>query len=228
MALILYHHPLASFCHKVLLALYENEIPFEGRIVDLYDPRSGAELHGHWPLGKLPVLIDEERQRTIPETSIIIEYLDQHYPGTLPLVPKDPELALEARLWDRLYDLYVSVPMQKIVTDRLRAQGQKDDVGVGEAKQTLQQAYDLIEVRMATRTWTLGDTFSIADCSAAPALFYAEMVSPFSGTHPSVAEYFARLALRGSFTKVIEEAKPYFHLFPFHDQMPSRYRASKS
>src|SRR5512138_694988 len=120
MALTLYYHPLASFCHKVLIALYESETPFEGRVMDLADEGSSAEMLAYWPVGKIPVLRDTARDRTVPETSVIIEYLSLHYPGKARLLSSDPDRALEERLWDRFFDLYVEVPMQKIVTDRLR------------------------------------------------------------------------------------------------------------
>jgi glutathione S-transferase len=224
MALTLYYHPLASFCHKVLLGLYENETPFESRIVDLADENSSREMLTFWPVGKIPVLRDEVRKQTIPETSIILEYLTQHYPGPTPLLPNNPEHALEARLWDRFFDLYVSVPMQKIVTDRLRPPGQSDAMGVAEANATLRRAYDLVERQMQSRTWAIGDAFCMADCAAAPALFYAEIVLPFSSTHPNIAAYFNRLVARASFRRTLEEARPYFHLFPLHDDIPARFR----
>src|SRR5262245_22853159 len=120
MSLTLYLHPLASFCHKVLIAFYENEVAFRSETVDLRDPGSAAELLARWPVGKIPVLYDARRERMVPETSIIIEYVQQHYPGPIPLLPTSDDDRLEARLWDRFFDLYVSAPMQKIVTDRLR------------------------------------------------------------------------------------------------------------
>ena len=214
MTLTLYYHPLASFCQKVLVALYENDTPFDRRIVDLGDPAERAAFQTLWPMAKIPVLRDDRRDRTVPETSIIIEYLDRHYPGAPPLLPADPELALEARHWDRFHDLYVEVPMQKIVTDKLRPAGGNDPFGVEEAKVVLATAYDVIETAMAGRTWAVGAEFSMADCSAAPALFYAEKVLPFAATHPNVAGYFARLSQRPSFARVLEEARPYFDLFP--------------
>lgn len=223
MSLILYYHPLASFCHKVLVALYENETPFVARIVDLADARSSAELLAFWPVGKIPVLRDEARNRTIPETSIIIEYLTQHYPGPVPLLPCEPDLALQARLWDRFFDLYVNAPMQKIVTDRLRPSGRNDPQGVLDAKATLKLAYDIIERRMGANTWAIGDMFSMADCAASPALFYAETVLPFSRSHVKAAAYFDRLAQRPSFVRTIEEARPYFGLFPLRDAIPGRF-----
>jgi glutathione S-transferase len=223
MSLILYFHPLASFCHKVLLALYEKGTPFEGRIVDLMDEGASADFLNLWPVGKIPVLRDEQRNQVIPETSIIIEYLERFYPGVLPLFPTDDAEALDARLWDRFFDLYVSVPMQKIVTDRLRADGEHDLPGVADAVETLKTAYDMIERQMAAKSWAIGETFTIADCAAAPALFYADIVHPFSRTHPNVAAYFARLEQRPSFQRTISEARPYFSLFPLREKIPARF-----
>jgi glutathione S-transferase len=221
MSLTLYYHPLASFCHKVLVALYENETPFEGRIVDLADERSSAEMLSYWPVGKFPVLRDEKRGRTVPETSIIIEYLSRHYPGRTALVPDDPELALEARLWDRFFDFYVNTPMGKVVTDRLP--GRNDPFGVDEARATLRRAYDMLERQVESRQWAVGDEFTMADCAAAPSLFYAGIVEPFGANHPRVAAYFERLYARPSFARTIAEARPYFVNFPYHEAMPARF-----
>jgi glutathione S-transferase len=223
MSLTLYYHPLASFCHKVLIALYENETPFEGRIVDLSDAASRAEMFEFWPVGKFPLIRDERRKQTVPETSIIIEYLARHYPGKVPLLPDDPERALDVRLWDRFFDLYVSAPMQKIVIDRLRPSGAIDPVGVEEARGTLRTAYQVLERQLAAGPWAVGDAFSMADCSAAPALFYAGIVEPFSSSHPHTAAYFERLLGRHSFARVLDEARPYFVSFPYRDQMPARF-----
>ena len=123
MSLKLYCHPLSSFCQKALVALYENDTPFEPEIVDLFDAKSSATLKAIWPIGRFPVLRDEANDRTVPESSIIIEYLDQHYPGRTQLVPADAERARQMRLQDRFYDLYVNGPMQKVVTDKLRPAG---------------------------------------------------------------------------------------------------------
>jgi glutathione S-transferase len=223
MALALHFHPLASFCHKVLIALYENETPFTGKIVDFADKEASAAFFELWPVGKIPVLRDDDRARTIPETTIIIEYLDQHYPGARPLLPSAEDQRLEARLWDRFFDLYVQVPLGKVVTDRLRADGEHDPRGVAEAMSTLATAYDMIERRMADRTWAVGETFSLADCAAAPALFYAGIVVPFPETHARLAAYFDRLMDRASVKRAIAEARPYFHLFPYKDSIPARF-----
>ncbi len=223
MTLTLFFHPLASFCHKVLIALYENETPFKGHIVDLMDERASAKFLGMWPVGKIPLLRDDGRNLTIPETTIIIEYLDRRHPGRHALLPKDAGQRLDARLWDRFFDLYVHVPMQKVVTDRLRPEGERDLRGVADAKATLSTAYDMIEQHMADRTWAIGESFSIADCAAAPALFYAGIVLPFHASHPNLAAYFERLLQRPSFKRVLAEARPYFNLFPFKNDIPARF-----
>src|SRR5438445_3246580 len=170
MSLKLYFHPLSSFCHKVLIALYENDTPFEPHIVDLSNETSRAEFLKIWPIGKFPVLRDDAKDLTIPESSIIIEYLEVHYPGRTQLVPAEAERASEVRLRDRFYDWYVHLPMQKVVGDRLRPAGSKDPHGVEDAKRQLRTALGMIEADMATKTWAMGERFSMADCAAAPPL----------------------------------------------------------
>jgi glutathione S-transferase len=214
MSLTLYFHPLSSFSQKALVALYENETPFERSIVDLADANSSAQFKKVWPIGKFPVLRDDARDRTVPESSIIIEYLAQHYPGRTQLVPADPELASQTRMRDRFYDLYVNVPMQKVVTDRLRPSGRNDLHGVEEAKALLQTACGLVDQEMATKTWAMGEAFSMADCAAAPSLFYANMVMPFGDTYKNAAAYLGRLMKRPSFARALEEARPYFAFIP--------------
>jgi glutathione S-transferase len=214
MSLKLYFHPLSSFCQKVLIALHENDTPFAPHIVDLADETSAAEFKRIWPIGRFPVLRDDARDRTVPESSIIIEYLAQHYPGRVQLVPADAELARQTRMRDRFFDLYVNVPMQKVVTDRLRPAGSNDPHGVEEAKALLRAAIGMIEQDMATKTWAMGDAFSMADCAAAPALFYADKVTPFGDAQRSTAAYLNRLMKRPSFARALEEAQPYFKFFP--------------
>jgi glutathione S-transferase len=214
MSLKLYFHPLSSFCQKALVALYENDTPFEPEIVDLFDAKSSAAFKAIWPIGRFPVLRDEANDRTVPESSIIIEYLDQHYPGRTRLVPADAELARQMRLQDRFYDLYVNVPMQKVVTDKLRPPGKNDPHGVEAARALLLTACDMIEREMAAKTWAMGDAFSMADCAAAPALFYANMVTPLGDTYPNAAAYLGRLMDRPSFARTIKEAQPYLAMVP--------------
>jgi glutathione S-transferase len=214
MSLKLYFHPLSSFCQKALVALYENDTPFEPHIVDLADAKSSAAFKAIWPIGRFPVLRDEANDCTVPESSIIIEYLAQHYPGKTQLVPADAELARQMRLQDRFYDLYVNVPMQKVVTDKLRPLGKSDPHGVEAARTLLHTACSMIEQDMATKTWATGDAFTMADCAAAPALFYANMLTPLGDAYPNAAAYLRRLMDRPSFARAIKEARPYFALVP--------------
>ena len=160
------------------------------------------------------MLRDEANDRTVPESSIIIEYLDQHYPGRTRLVPADAELARQMRLQDRFYDLYVNVPMQNVVTDKLRPSGKNDPFGVEAARTLLHTACDMIEREMAAKTWAMGDVFSMADCAAAPALFYANMVTPLGDTYPNASAYLGRLMDRPSFGRTIKEAQPYLAMVP--------------
>jgi len=214
MTLKLYYHPLASFCWKALIALYENDTPFEAILVDLADPQSAADFKAVWPMGKFPVLVDTERDRTVPESSIIIEYLARHFPGPSELVPADPDLARQARLRDRIFDQYVHEPMQKIVLDNIRPDGMRDPFGVAAARAQLVTALDMLEEHMAGQEWALAEGFGLADCAAAPALFYADKAQPFGRSHPSTMAYLERLKARPSFARVLAEAEPYFAMFP--------------
>ena len=214
MSLTLHFHPLSSFCWKALIALYENDVAFTAKSVNLGDATERAALLRLWPIGKFPVLHDDARGQTVPESSIIIEYLDTHYPGRTRFIPADPDLALQARLRDRFYDLYVHLPMQKIMGDRLRADDQRDPHGVAEARAQLKTSYQMIEQQMAAGTWAIGEAFSIADCAALPALFYANMVEPFGDANKNIAGYFERLKVRPSVARVMKEAEPYFNMVP--------------
>lgn len=223
MTLTLFYHPLASFCHKVQIALYEAGTPFDARIVDLMDPAARARFLETWPIGKMPVLHDSGRNETIPESSIIIEYLDRHYPGAAPMLPADPDIGLKARLWDRFFDLHVQDPMQRIVLDTFRAADKKDPVAVADAERRLMTAYAMIEKQAAEATWLVGERFSIADCAAAPALFFAGIIVPFQAAQAALRGYFERLLERPSFRRVLVEARPYFGAFPFRHKMPDRF-----
>lgn len=223
MTLTLYVHPLASFCHKVLIGLYENGTPFEAKLVDLADPQAAAAHLERWPVGKIPVLHDGATGRVVAETSIIIEYLQERYPGPVRLLPEDPERRLEVRLWDRFFDLYVSLPMQKIVTDRLRPEGAADPHGVAEARGMLATAYAMVEDRLAGSDWPAGEAFGMADCAALPALFFAAIVQPFGADRPRLAGYLERLLERPSVARVIAEAQPWFGFFPYREALPARF-----
>lgn len=223
MSLTLYLHPLASFCHKVMIAFEETGIPYRSVTVDLADPASSRQILDHWPIGKIPMLHDEGRGRFVAETTIILEYLEQHEPPMRALWPQDAGARLDARLWDRFFDNYVQHPVQKIVTDRIRPTGANDPHGVAAARETLRTAYAMVEAHMQNREWLAGDTFSIADCAAVPGLFYAGIVEPFPAGMPTLAAYFERLLIRPSVQSVLAEARPYFTMFPYREAMPERF-----
>jgi glutathione S-transferase len=214
MTLRLYMHPLSSYCWKTLIALYDTSVPFEQQVVDLQNPEERERFVQMTPLGKFPVIVDEEAGKAFPESSIIIEYLATKYPQAARLMPTDKDLALRVRLSDRFYDLYVHDKMQRIVGDRIRPADQKDPAGVARYHAELEIALALVDRDMAEGGWATGLTFTMADCAAAPALYYANQVAPFGGKHPGAARYLERLMARPSFARVLEEAAPYFAMFP--------------
>ena len=213
MSLELFLHPLSSYCHKVLIALYESDIPFVVKRVD--DPVVAREYEALSPLKRFPILRDSKRGRVVPESTIIIEYLQTHYPGRVKLIPDDPDLAWQVRLRDRLFDNYLHTPMQKFAADHMRPQGGKDPHGVEEARQMFVKALGMLDAEMAGRTWASGDTFTMADCAAAPALFYGNrFYGPFGDTHPNAIAYLDRLKARPSYARALREAEPFMHLLP--------------
>ena len=220
MPLTLYYHPLSSYCHKVLVALYEQAIEFEKKIIDLTSEADRSVLQALWPPCKFPVIRDHARQRNLAESSVIIEYLDHFHAGRHPLIPADWDTALEVRLWDRFFDLHVQTPMQQIVADRLR--GTHGDLTRERA--ALMTAYGMLERQLAGRTWVASPDFSLADCAACPALFYASTLLPFPADCRHLQGYFERLTQRSSFQRVIDEARPYFSLYPFAEAIAQRFR----
>jgi glutathione S-transferase len=191
-------------------------VPFKPLLVDLGDEKSRGDFYQIWPVGEFPVLRDEKRAQTIPQSSIIIEYLQLHHAGATALIPADRDKGLEARQWDRFFDGYVNEPMQRIVADVFKPEGKKDSIGVQEDREMIKTAYGVLESQMKGRTWVVGDSFTIADCSACPALFYADQVEPLGKERPNLVAYLERLKARPSFARVLEEAKPYFKFFPYN------------
>jgi glutathione S-transferase len=215
MALTLYFHPLSSFCQKALIALYENGTPFTPQKVDLMDEKENSAFKQIWPVGKFPVLRDEKNGKTIPESTSIIEYLARHYPGSVQLVPKDADQALTVRAQDRFYDLNVHLLTQKVITDRLRPAGQNDTFGCGHTRALLQTALGIVDKDMARKTWAAGEAFTMADCAAAPSLFYYNMaVTPLAGSFDNVAAYLDRLVKRPSYARALKEAEPFLKYVP--------------
>ena len=206
----LYAHPFSSYCQKVLVALYENQTPFEYR--SLESPGAAEELALLWPMKRFPVLVDAGR--TVLEATSIIEYLDVEHPGPVRLIPADAGAALEVRMMDRVFDNYVSTPQQKVVFDRLRPEPVRDPHGVAEARAMLVTAYAWLDKVMASREWAAGDSFSLADCAAAPFLFYADWTERIDPSFANVIDYRRRLLARPSFARAIEEARPFRKYFP--------------
>ncbi len=214
MTLKLYYHPLSSYCHKALIALYENDIPFEPVVVNLMDPASSAEMRALWPVGKFPVLKDEARGHAIAESSVIIDYLDTHY-ARKRLIPADADGAWQARMWDRFFDLYVMEKQGKLVEDNLRPAEARDPHGVARAKEAIQKSYAIVEGKLgAGDTWALGEDYSLADCAASPALFYASLAVPITDKTPKLKAYYERLVRRPSYLRALKEAEPFFDWVP--------------
>lgn len=220
--LALYQHPLSSCCQKALIALDELGIETEKRLLNLADPAERTAFLARWPMGKMPLLIDDGRP--IPETSIIIEHVQRHHaaPGRV-LIPNDPDAALEVRLWDRLFDQYVMTPMQAFTADLLRPHADRDAMGVARAREALSTAYALIDSHLEGRTWLAGDAFSLADCAAAPALFYAITYVPIAPEQGRLAAYFDRLLERPSVARAIDEARPWFKYYPGRSGLSRRF-----
>jgi len=215
MHLTLYYHPLSSFCWKALIALYEADVPFEPRLVNLGDPADRAAFAAVWPMAKFPVLRDDTRGRTIPESTIIVDYLARSEPSAASLLPGDPDLALQVRLIDRLFDAYIHIPMQQVVAERMRPDGQHDPYGVEKARGQIRAGYNVI-APMIVGPWAVGETFTLADCAALPALFYADYVVSLADW-PALAAYLGRLKARPSVARVLAEAQPFFQYFPLKD-----------
>lgn len=207
----LYAHPFSSYCQKVLIALYENAIPFDLRMLG-GDEQVAREHAALWPLKRMPVLVDAGR--TVLEASIIIEHLGLHHPGPVKLIPDDREAALDVRMMDRIFDNYVSTPMQRIVFDSIRAAENRDRQGVAEAREMLDTSYRWLDDTMRGREWGAGKAFSLADCAAAPALFYADWAHPIGEVFSNVRAYRSRLLARPSFARAVDEARQYRPLFP--------------
>lgn len=209
---ILYAHPFSSYCQKVLVALYENGVDFDYRMVAPDNPSAGEELHALWPLDKFPVLVDGGR--TLLESSIIIEHLQHRHGGPVQLIPDAPEVAVEARMMDRVFDNYVMTPMQKLVGDALRPEDAHDAFGCNQARAMLDTVYAWLDQRLAPDGWAIGEAFTLADCAAAPSLFYADWAHPIPEQHGTLRSYRARLLARPSFARAVNEARPYRPYFP--------------
>lgn len=225
MALTLHYHPLSSYCWKLLIALAENGTPFDARLVNLGSPDERAAYAALWPTAKIPLLVDGER--VVPESSIQIEYLEHHHPGAAQLLPAGFEAQLQVRLWDRIFDTYVMDPMQRYIAQLLRPEAERAPKAMTGAVDALGLAYDMIESRMGLHAWAAAHTFTMADCAAAPALFYATTVRPLSAGHVRLAAYFERLLARPSVAQAIEQAQPWFQYYPMRQALSARFLGAR-
>ena len=212
MSLALYGHPFPSYTQKALIALYENRTPFEFRCLGPDSPQHLTDWLQRWPLRKFPLLVDGERN--IVETSIIIEYLQLVHPGPVCLLPADPMAALEVRFLDRFFDLHVMDAMQVAVDSALKRLPMTSEDGLALARERLERAYAWLEGRLVGRSWAAGADFTLADCAAAPSLFYADWTHRISEAFPVLRAYRARLLARPSFARAVDEARPYRSYFP--------------
>jgi glutathione S-transferase len=212
MTLQLFGHPFSSYTQKALIALYENGTPFEFRMLGPEEPANGAEFARLWPIKRFPILVDEGQ--TILEATAVIEYLEACHPGPVRLIPEAAAAAVAVRMMDRVFDNYVMNTQQKFVLDAMRAPDARDAQGVAEAKAMLDSVYPWLDERMAGRAWAANDSFSLADCAAGPALFYADWTYPIPARFANLLAYRRRLLARPSFARAIDEARPYRALFP--------------
>jgi glutathione S-transferase len=215
MQLTFWYHPFSSFCRKALIALYESGVSFDAVQVDLGDATSRADFLAVWPVGKFPVLRDDASGELIPESSVIIDYVADRFPD-LGLIPADPRAARRCRFLDRFFDFEIHLPMQRIVADYLRPEDQRDPFGQAQNRAHLRKSYPIAETLLADGRWAMGDSFTAADCSAQPALHFANLIEPVAG-HPRLAAYLERLAERPSVARTIEEARPFEPYFPVKD-----------
>ena len=211
MSLQLYAHPFSSYCQKVLIALYADGTGFEYLMVDPEHPENMEELKRRWPFGLFPLLVDDGE--TVVETTPIIEHLQARHAGANRWIP-DGELGRRVRFLDRFFDLYVMNNMSRPVFDALRPEGSRDPCGVDQAMAGLRTAYDWLEDNLGDGPWAVGEQFTLADCAAAPALFYADWVEDIGPARPKLAAYRARLLAHPAVARAVDEARPYRSFFP--------------
>ncbi len=224
MTLRFHFHPLSSYCHKALIALYENETAFEPVVLNLMAPEVRAAFRKISPFGKMPALEDTGRGHVVNEATTVIEYLDEHYRGATRFIPADADQAWQIRMWDRFFDNYLHDSMQRTVGDSLRADGSRDPYTVEQCKKRIFEFYGILERHMENRDW-IGAQFSLADCAAAPALFYANTIYPLGRDYPHARAYLSRLMERPSYARALAEAEPFFHFYPL-DPKPQRVLAA--
>jgi glutathione S-transferase len=212
MTIRFYGHPFSSYCQKALIAFYENDIPFEWQGMTPDNPGAGRKYSELWPIAKFPGIVDGGR--VVMEATSIVEYLAAYYPGPVSLIPADAKAAVQVRMMDRIFDNYVMTPQGKCVFDSMRAEGDKDPRGVIEAKAMLETIYRWLDDRLKGHEWAVGDDFTLADCAAAPSLFYADWTHAIPVEFTTLIAYRKRLLARPSFARAVDEARPFRAFFP--------------
>jgi glutathione S-transferase len=202
----LYYNPVSTFSQKVIMGFHEKGQTFDGQVVDLFSPEGAAAYRKVYPLGKVPVLVLSDGWM-IPESAIILEYLDTHVEGGTRLLPKDPDQARQARFHERVSDLYLHEPLATVLFDGMKPEAEREPKRVAKAKERLDVMYAMMDKHYAKNTWALGEAFSVADCSAAPPLGYLRGMYSFD-RYPNLVAYAGRLAERPSYRKAFEEAAP--------------------
>ena len=212
MSITLYGHYFSSYCQKALIAFYEHGLDFTLREIDFQNEDIMQELGALWPIKKMPVIVDQGR--SVIESSIIVEYVDEKYHGDSRLIPQDADSALDTRFMDRFFDNYIATPQMKLVIDAMRSAGDKDPCGVTKAKEMLETSYAWLDDKMKNREWAIGDDFTLADCAAGPHLFYTHWSHPIDARFEHLLAYRNRLMARPSFARCIEDGRPFRSLFP--------------
>jgi glutathione S-transferase len=212
MTIKFYGHPFSSYCMKALIAFYENDIPFEWRMLSPEHPENGAEMAAMWPIQRFPTIVDGDRQ--VMEATAIVEYLAVNYPGPVKLIPEDPDTAVQVRMMDRIFDNYVMTPQGKCVFDFIRQPDERDAKGVADAKSMLETIYEWLDKQMAGHEWAVGNDFTLADCAAGPSLFYADWTHAIPERFTTLIAYRKRLLARPSFARAVDEARPFRPFFP--------------
>jgi glutathione S-transferase len=212
MVIQLFGHPFSSYTWKAEIAFYENDTPFEFRMVDPEHPENGAELSRRSAVGKFPLLVDGDT--AVFEATAIIEYIEAEHPGPVRLIPANPEAAVKVRMMDRVFDNYVMNVMTVMVGNALRPEEHRDPYGVERARADLDRIYAWLDGELAGRDWACGADFTLADCAAAPSLFYADWVHPIAEKHTALKAYRGRLMARPSVARCIDDARPYRAYFP--------------
>ncbi len=203
----LYYHPISTYAQKALIAFYEKSVAFTPELVNLMDEAARGAYRKIYPLGKVPLLVLDDGQ-WVPESSIIVEYLDTHFSDGPKLIPDEPELSRQVRFKDRMYDLYLNESVAALIFESWKPESERNQELIERSQFRIGVMYDFMEINLDEHTWTNGEIFTLGDCAAAPPLFYAGEMAPFD-ERPNIVAYWQRLQERPSIRRVLDEAAPY-------------------